>query len=124
MELLLNALWIALALAVPIYWLARHRHTNTRREVIAGLLAFGCIAVLLFPIISASDDVSALQAPLEQRDATKRFHDVLAQVYAIALLAGLTISLPAVRVDAAQAPLPSYSYKATVHIFKRPPPAA
>ena len=37
-----------------------------------GLLALGCLLVLLFPIISATDDLHAMRAEMEEPGASKR----------------------------------------------------
>jgi hypothetical protein len=61
MELLLNLAWLLLAL--PAYWLWRR---NARRVTsLQCLLALGCLLVLLFPVISASDDLHVMRAEME-----------------------------------------------------------
>ena len=73
MELLLNLAWLLLAL--PAYWLWR-RDTGTRlaRAVssLQCLLALGCVLALLFPVISASDDLHANLAEMEDSSVSKR----------------------------------------------------
>lgn len=73
MELLLNLAWVLLAL--PAYWVWR-RGTTTRSPRIASppqcLLALGCVLVLLFPVISASDDLHAMRAEMEESASSKR----------------------------------------------------
>jgi hypothetical protein len=73
MELLLNLAWVLLAL--PAYWLWR-RDAGLRlgRGVTAlqCLLALGCALVLLFPVISASDDLHAMRAEMEESASSKR----------------------------------------------------
>ena len=70
MELLLNLAWMLLAL--PAYWLWRQgaragRRVSSRQCV----LALGCVLVLLFPVISASDDLHVMRAEMEEA-ASKR----------------------------------------------------
>jgi hypothetical protein len=70
MELLLNLAWMLLA--VPAYWLWR-RDAGARR--VSGpqcLLALGCALVLLFPVISATDDLHAMRAEMEDAAVSKR----------------------------------------------------
>ena len=71
MELLLNLVWLLLVL--PGYWLWRRstgsRHASSRQC----LLALGCAFVLLFPVISASDDLHAMRAEMEDPSSCKRF---------------------------------------------------
>jgi len=73
MELLLNLLWMLLAL--PAYWLWR-RGAGIRRgcgvSSLQCLLALGCVLVLLFPVISASDDLHAMRAEMEDSSVSKR----------------------------------------------------
>jgi hypothetical protein len=72
MELFLNALWICLALAAPIAWLVRSRPDRSARRLLAGLFAFACIAILLFPVISATDDLHAMQVANEDSSTAKK----------------------------------------------------
>src|SRR3984957_12234836 len=68
MELLLNLTWLLLAL--PAYWLWR-RGTHGFSSL-QSLLAVGCVLVLLFPVISASDDLHAIGAEMEDSSVSKR----------------------------------------------------
>jgi hypothetical protein len=73
MELLLNLAWILLAL--PAYWLwRRDAEARPGRGVssLQCLLALGCVLVLLFPVISASDDLHAMRAEMEDSSVSKR----------------------------------------------------
>ncbi|MFZ0318153.1 MAG: hypothetical protein WAL56_03430 [Candidatus Sulfotelmatobacter sp.] len=73
MELLLNLAWVLMAL--PAYWLWR-RGAGARldRKVTAlqCLLALGCVMVLLFPVISATDDLHAMRSEMEESSTSKR----------------------------------------------------
>ena len=73
MELLLNLAWLLLVL--PAYGIWRQgalRKRQNRFNSRQGLLALGCLLVLLFPIISATDDLHAMRAEMEEPGATKR----------------------------------------------------
>jgi hypothetical protein len=72
MELLLNLTWLLLAL--PAYWLWRRGATARRRRFssLECLLALGCALVLLFPVISATDDLHVMRAEMEDSAASKR----------------------------------------------------
>jgi hypothetical protein len=74
MELLLNLAWILLAL--PGYWLWRRRIARgPRDQALTGLqclLALGCMLILLFPVISATDDVHAMRCEVEEPGTDKR----------------------------------------------------
>jgi hypothetical protein len=78
MELLLNLVWITLALGGLLAFEQRRRASARVALVpyLKALIALACVVVLLFPIVSASDDLRPAQAVLE--DATKRIHQVFA----------------------------------------------
>ena len=73
MELLLNLAWLLLAL--PAYWLWRgsnrpgagHKFSSSQC-----LLALGCVLVILFPVISATDDLLAMRTEMEESPISKR----------------------------------------------------
>ena len=73
MELLLNLAWVLLAL--PAYGLWRRQteaRSACRLNALQGLLALGCLLVLLFPVISASDDLHVMRAEMEDSSVSKR----------------------------------------------------
>lgn len=73
MELLLNLVWVLLAL--PAYWLWRRGIGARRARRVSSLqfvLALGCALVLLFPVISATDDLHAMRAEMEDSTVSKR----------------------------------------------------
>jgi len=67
-ELLLNLAWLLLAL--PAYWLWRRGRRGF--SSLQCLLALGCVLVLLFPVISASDDLHAMRSEMEDSSISKR----------------------------------------------------
>jgi hypothetical protein len=72
MELLLNLLW--LLLAMPAFWLWRYSRIAPKRrkfDALQSLLALGCLLVILFPVISASDDLRAMRAEMEESHSKK-----------------------------------------------------
>jgi len=74
MELLLNLLW--LTLAFPALWMWRHESVhpqNCRRFArVRPFLLFGCVLMLLFPVVSATDDLHALRQEMEESSPSKR----------------------------------------------------
>jgi hypothetical protein len=68
MELLLNLVWMALTFGAFCAFL--HKWPSSRHPTAApvakSLLALGCVTVLLFPIVSASDDLHPTQAVMEE----------------------------------------------------------
>ena len=73
MELLLNLAWLLLAL--PAYWLWRRSfHTRALGKLgsLQCLLALACLLVLLFPVISATDDLHVMRTEMEESSPGKR----------------------------------------------------
>lgn len=70
MELLLNLAWLLLAL--PAYWLWRERRAGRKFSSLQCLLTLGCLLVVLFPVISATDDLRAMRAEMEESPSSKK----------------------------------------------------
>ena len=73
MELLLNLAWLLLAL--PAYWLWRgSRAAAAGRQLtsLQRLFSLTCMLVVLFPVISATDDLHVMRAEMEESPSTKR----------------------------------------------------
>jgi hypothetical protein len=73
MELLLNLAWLLLAL--PAYWLwhdSRIVPAARKFTALQCLLALGCMLVVLFPVVSATDDLRAMRAEMEESPTNKR----------------------------------------------------
>lgn len=73
MELLLNLAWVLLAM--PAYWLwrsSRMAPDGRKFNSLQCLLALGCMLVMLFPVISATDDLRAMRTEMEESPASKR----------------------------------------------------
>ena len=72
MEFLLNFLWLMLAL--PALWVWRRKSTSAHSpEFTCGLRSLallGCVLILLFPVVSATDDLHAMRPELEEPGAT------------------------------------------------------
>lgn len=72
MELLLNLAW--LLLAIPAYWLwrgSRMASAGRRFNSLQCLLALGSMLVMLFPVISATDDLRAMRTEMEEAPTSK-----------------------------------------------------
>jgi len=73
MELLLNLAWLLLALPAYYVWRGSRSATAGRKfNSWQGLLALGCMLVILFPVVSASDDLRAMRTEMEESPASKR----------------------------------------------------
>lgn len=70
MELALNLCWLAVVAAAYFLWLRRPRYRGralgSRHEWVTGALVLAAILVLIFPVISISDDVRAAREFLEE----------------------------------------------------------
>jgi hypothetical protein len=67
MELFLNLLWLLLALPAYCLWRdSRDSRRNGGPSPLQCLLALGCVLVLLFPVVSATDDLHAMRAEMEE----------------------------------------------------------
>src|SRR5262249_54013261 len=74
MELLLNFLWLMLALPAFAVW-RQHLSSSRGSEKLhhsRALLLLGCLLVLLFPAVSASDDLHPISAEIEESGPFKR----------------------------------------------------
>lgn len=73
MELLLNLAWLLLAL--PACWLWRRSGSARADHQFSSLqcvLALACLLVMLFPVISATDDLVAMRTEMEESPLGKR----------------------------------------------------
>lgn len=69
-ELLLNLCWLALVLPAFLLWRRRSSSDRTVRRSFLFLCALGCVLILLFPIISASDDLHSSGLAIEESKRT------------------------------------------------------
>jgi len=74
MELLLNILWLTLAVPAVLIWrrqstCARNSGKQCRSR---SLVLLGCLLALLFPVVSASDDLHPISAEIEESGPFKR----------------------------------------------------
>ena len=65
MELLLNIFWLLIAAGALGIWIRQWRRGARRRGLPLPLCALGCVLVLLFPVISATDDLHATALVVE-----------------------------------------------------------
>jgi hypothetical protein len=102
MELFLNICWLSLLL--PAYYLLRQKRMSAAPVGVQGMAghplvfacALGCAVILLFPVISATDDLHAMRPEMEESESAFRSANrcggaPLAQTHsAQAILPGLT----------------------------------
>lgn len=78
MELFLNVCWISLLL--PAYFLWRQKSMSAAPVRAQGMgvhplifvCALGCAVILLFPVISATDDLHAMRPEMEESESAAR----------------------------------------------------
>jgi hypothetical protein len=74
MELLLNFLWLMLAL--PAFWIGLRQPTAARDSGRAyrshSFVLLGFLLALLFPVVSATDDLHPIRAEIEECSPSKR----------------------------------------------------
>ena len=74
MELLLNIIWLALAL--PAVWIWYHKPAYAPNsqgfERYLPFLLLGCALILLFPVVSATDDLNAMRPEIEESNPSTR----------------------------------------------------
>jgi len=68
MELLLNLVW--LMLAVPAIWLWRRKPVSRKSPRLYCVLSLGCILIMLFPVISLTDDLHAMRQETEESSSS------------------------------------------------------
>jgi hypothetical protein len=84
LELLLNFLWLMLLL--PAAWIWQRRQEQAAPKSVGSLRGFrsfvllGFIVVLLFPIISISDDLHPMRADVEESSPSKKIAKQLTAV--------------------------------------------
>jgi hypothetical protein len=66
MELTLNLFWLLLSIPAIWIWLADRRRAQTDRNPLRCLLVLGSVLVLLFPVVSATDDLRAMRPEMEE----------------------------------------------------------
>jgi hypothetical protein len=74
MELLLNLLWLTLFLPAALIW--RHQSVCSRRpgrdRSFRAIVLLGCLLVLLFPVVSATDDLHPIRTEMEESNPSRR----------------------------------------------------
>lgn len=129
MELILNIAWVALTAAMCLLWLRFGLREGTSRRT--QLVALAMLLLIIFPVISVSDDLLAAQNPAEADCCVRRDHLVDAAPSILDTVADLVRPMLAELQSGAQrlaapgyACPPSLDRPALAAIDNRPPPAA
>ncbi|HTC93519.1 MAG TPA: hypothetical protein VK699_08710 [Terriglobales bacterium] len=74
MELTLNLVWLVLSLAAGVAWVLGYRSSPDKCRLGQGLLLLFCVSIILFPVISLTDDIHEAAAYTEDRvqDAVRK----------------------------------------------------
>ena len=108
MELLLNLLWLLLVIPAALVWREARRaqpQFDSRRT----FLLLACVLILLFPIISASDDLQAMRPEVEESSARDALRHQ--SVRACAHTDHLNCGVPVAALPAAAAPAWSLAWQ-------------
>lgn len=130
MELLLNLAWLLVAGTIVFLWFRGEGGNNPDRR--RQLIAIGVLIAILFPVISVSDDLLAMQNASEADNSQRRDHLIpssthpvqpvvammVAAIFAGAASGSVGFIAPRVR------PVKGLEPPALACIENRPPPAA
>jgi hypothetical protein len=136
MELTLNLFWLLLTVpALWLWWDARLAENRTGRQSKPSLLILGCLLLLLFPVVSATDDLQAMRPEIEEsgtsdgarnsRDGRVSAHpDHSSNTTAVLVARFYLQPLSAVRAVMPQMPVArAFTVSATAHAERAPPAA-
>jgi hypothetical protein len=129
MELALNLAWVLLAALMFCLWWRYAPQTGRDRRM--QLVALAVLLLVLFPVISVTDDLQAAQNPAETNSCQRRVHGYTgphsnsSPIAALPLtaFAGLSLGSPRVATPGNSA-TPVIDHPALHPIQNRPPPAA
>jgi hypothetical protein len=134
MELFLNLAWVVLAALMFCLWLRFSPLTGPQGRIVDRRMQFVALAVLiaiLFPVISVTDDLQAIQNPAETDSCQRRdhvvssAHSIFPAVAALPVPAFAELSFGILRfVAPGRLPAPLIDLPALASIQNRPPPAA
>lgn len=128
MELLLNLAWLLLAAMMICLWLCFAPRTGVSSCL--QLVALAVLLLILFPVISVTDDLQAAQNPAEadclvRRDHRATLHPILTPIAALPLPAVAAVSFGVFRMAIKGSPQdPVFDHPALAPIQNRPPPVA
>jgi hypothetical protein len=129
MELILNLAWAVLASLGIYIWLRFGARTGANRQT--QLVALAMLLLILFPVISVSDDILTFHNPAEADCCLRRDHVVSSPHSVLPALAGLPqlifaelpSGLPRFAV-LSKPPSPVVDRPGLIAVQKRPPPTA
>jgi len=129
MELILNFVWVLLAASMVCAWLRSNPRSGTDRRL--QFVALAVLLLILFPVISVTDDLQAVQNPAETDCCQRRSH-LYAPLHPIS---GAAAALPTTEFSGLGFPIALIAFtglqcpRVAAHpelgrVSSRPPPAA
>src|ERR1700742_1756453 len=114
MEIFLNLAWMAVAVVSVVLWLRSERRTG--KELRLPMIALAMLLLVLFPVISVSDDLWSIQNPAETDSAQRRDHSAscphcLLSAIATPLASLLALFRPEIRHISAQPASATFAYE-------------
>jgi hypothetical protein len=129
MELVLNLAWVLLATLMFYLWPRFSPRTGADRRM--QFVALALLILILFPVISVTDDLQAVQNPAETDSCLRRDHivanphSIFPAVAALPLPVSAELGFGFPRLSAPGSLLaPVIEHPALTSIQKRPPPVA
>jgi hypothetical protein len=129
MEIFLNLAWLIVALLSVALWLRYERRTGKERRL--PLIALAMLLLILFPVISVSDDLWSIQNPAETDTSQRRDHiapcpHCLLPAIATPLASLLALFRPEIHYISAPPVFAARAYQnpARDSVENRPPPTA
>lgn len=129
MEIILNVAWAVLAFLSVLVWLRFEERKGSERRL--PMIALAVLLVILFPVISVSDDLWSVQNPAESDTCSRRnqiapwtpaAHSPLVALPVLLFVQAATETW-AYRAPA-QLPLGRFSLPPLSYVENRPPPVA
>lgn len=129
MEFFLNVAWLSLACLSVFLWLRYEKRTGAHRRL--SLIALGVLLVILFPVISVTDDLWSMQNPAEADTCLRRSelassgHSALSAPPVLpAFIVAEVVTENWILLAPARSPLPRSLNPARDPVENRPPPVA
>jgi hypothetical protein len=130
-ELFLNIVWLSVSISLVIFCSHSIRRGHTKLSWSAAV-ALCLLLVLLFPVISMTDDLQALTAPAEVEHAMRRHHEAPpiggGMLDAIALLSLILVGVALPTLNSIRIRIKGYQAELLAGFIRafgvRPPPAA
>jgi hypothetical protein len=129
MEIFLNLAWACLAIVSVCLWMRFEHRTGAQRRL--PLIALIMLLVILFPVISVSDDLWSIQNPAET-DTCQRRNQIAPSLHSILPVIATPLAPLFAQVNlhvrhfsaSIDMPVEAYAIPALEGIDNRPPPAA